>query len=144
MALLFLTRGDMPLERVWRRWFEEVGDLAFSGCLEKPGSEFLKCARARREDPIGRQQLYMVRRLRAAPLSCQDACEQGLGPERCLSDTERSNRSACAGVCAQPARLPRLPAGPPVQRCANLRPGRLPLQVPCALGRGQLALLCRV
>ncbi len=143
VALLFLTRGDMPLEKLWRRWFEEVGDLAFSGCLEKPGSEFLECAHARRGDPIGRQQLYTVRRWRAAPLSAKTLVSDS-GAERSLSGSERSKRCARAGVRAQPARLPRLPAGPPVQRCAHLRPGRPPLQAPCALGRGQLALLCRI
>jgi hypothetical protein len=60
VALLFLTRGDMPLEKIWRRWFDEVGDLAFSGCLDEYGSEFLECAHKRRADPIGRQQLYTV------------------------------------------------------------------------------------
>ncbi len=43
VALLFLTRGDLVHEPVWRRWFEEVHGLLYRGCrpgaLEAPPDE---------------------------------------------------------------------------------------------------------
>ena len=32
VALLFLTRGELPLEPLWRRWFEDIDGLVYRGC----------------------------------------------------------------------------------------------------------------
>lgn len=84
VALLYLTRGEMPHEKVWRRWFSEVGRKAFTGCTYGPGDHFLECSHDRRSDPIAQQHLFSVR--------------TGLGlclHRRALAEVERSYWTGC-------------------------------------------------
>ena len=60
VALLFLTTGPLPHEELWRRWFIDIGSLAFSGCAGDYGEHFLECTHERNADPIGQQQLFTV------------------------------------------------------------------------------------
>ena len=61
VALLFLVRGELPHKELWRRWFEELGSLAFRGCMaDWETDHFMECAHERRADPISQQHLYSV------------------------------------------------------------------------------------
>ena len=63
--MLFLTRGEMPHERLWRRWFSELDSVAFSGCRPDSSAEqFVECGlqlELQQSDPIARQHLFSVR-----------------------------------------------------------------------------------
>ena len=61
VALLFLVRGELPHKELWRRWFEELGSLAFRGCMAGETDQFMECAHERRADPIPQQHLFSVR-----------------------------------------------------------------------------------
>ena len=62
VALLFLMRGHVPHEKLWRRWFEELGSLAFRGCqADWETDQFMECTHERRPDPISQQHLFSVR-----------------------------------------------------------------------------------
>ena len=77
VALLFLVRGELPHRDLWWRWFEELGSLAFRGCMaDWETDHFLECAHERRQDPISQQHLFSVRpwlgrRLPALPTQSQ-------------------------------------------------------------------------
>ena len=62
--MLFLTRGEMPHERLWRRWFGELDSVAFSGCKPDSSAEqFVECGlelELQQSDPIARQHLFSV------------------------------------------------------------------------------------
>ena len=64
VAMLFLTRGDMPHERLWRRWFGELDSIAFRGCKQNSSADqFVECAlelEQQHNDPIARQHLFSV------------------------------------------------------------------------------------
>ena len=60
VALLFLTRGPLPLEPVWRRWFLEIAGLAYTGCADGDNDHVQKCGREREADPIAQQHMYTV------------------------------------------------------------------------------------
>ena len=45
VTLLFLTRGPLPYEPVWRRWFHEVAGLAYTGCAVGDNNYLQKCGR---------------------------------------------------------------------------------------------------
>lgn len=60
VALLFLVRGNMPHEALWRRWFEEVDSTVFSGCALRDSDKPATCYRKERSDPIARQELFSV------------------------------------------------------------------------------------
>lgn len=32
IALLFLSKAELPLEELWRRWFEDIDGLVYRGC----------------------------------------------------------------------------------------------------------------
>ena len=65
VAMLFLTRGEMPHEQLWRRWFGELDSVAFRGCMQNSSADqFVECAlelELRHIDPIARQHLFSVR-----------------------------------------------------------------------------------
>lgn len=84
VALLFLTTGPLPHEELWRRWFEDVGSLVYTGCADDYGEHYLECAHERDGDPIGRQQLFTVPHysadLTAARMPCFGLnCWEGVG-----------------------------------------------------------------
>ena len=60
VALLFLVRGNIPHEALWRRWFEEVDGTVFSGCAPRGSDKPATCSREERSDPIARQELFSV------------------------------------------------------------------------------------
>ncbi|KAK9840663.1 hypothetical protein WJX81_008195 [Elliptochloris bilobata] len=55
-----VAAGEMPHARLWRRWFGELSDTAFGGCMSGSGDHFLECATAQRLGPIGQQHLFSV------------------------------------------------------------------------------------
>ena len=118
VALLFLTRGELPHEKLWRRWFEDLGSLAFSGCMvDRETDYFMKCTQERRADPISQQHLFSVQPCTALPwqrFSLQSQVKE-LCFEVCLcrppAKVTCSSLSARAGVCAHRPRLPRLQTG---------------------------------
>ena len=66
VALLFLLVGNVPHEKVWIRWFSDVGATAFSACRDWSKTEqFLTCTQPVRADPIAQQHLFSVRKLLA-------------------------------------------------------------------------------
>ena len=73
VALLFLMRGNVPHEKLWHRWFEELGSLAFRGCMTGETDQFMECTHERRADPISQQHLFSVRP--SALSSCCLACK---------------------------------------------------------------------
>ena len=60
MALLFLVKDTIPHESLWRRWFEEVDSLLYTGCMPQGSGVPAGCERKQRVDPIARQALYNV------------------------------------------------------------------------------------
>lgn len=60
VALLFLARGPVPYEPMWRRWFHEISHLAYSGCIDGGGDHFADCKHERAATPIAQQHLYTV------------------------------------------------------------------------------------
>lgn len=60
VALLFLVRGDMPHEALWRRWFEDVDSAVFSSCAPRGSKKPGFCSQKERSNPIARQELFSV------------------------------------------------------------------------------------
>ena len=77
VALLFLTRGPLPFESVWRRWFHEVAGLAYTGCADGDHDHVQLCGRDREADPIAQQHMYTVLHVSIALFirTCQDYAE---------------------------------------------------------------------
>jgi hypothetical protein len=60
VALLFLVKGNIQHEALWRRWFEEVDGTVFSGCAPRESGKPATCYNKERSDPIARQELFNV------------------------------------------------------------------------------------
>ncbi|KAK9834873.1 hypothetical protein WJX81_005657 [Elliptochloris bilobata] len=64
VALLFMTYGDLPLERLWRRWFEGATGLVYRGCQPESSEATSECfshlEAEENHSPIASQHLFNV------------------------------------------------------------------------------------
>ena len=67
IALLFLTKGDIALEPLWRRWFEDIEGLVYRGCKQAAAEASEDCrahlhhrTAGTRDGPIASQHLFNV------------------------------------------------------------------------------------
>ena len=129
VALLFLVRGELPHKELWRRWFEELGSLAFRGCMAERTDDFMECTHARPPDPLSQQHLFSVRVLHSTGAQSSAACPASSRPRRNkaffllplpVNRILSVHSAAHVYLCTQPHSLKPLPcsaAGTPRHAC---------------------------